>query len=69
MDYQKIIDDLHLTYKNVTNKGKKASYIPELKKYQKTNLELIFSHLIIKVLEQEIFRKNYLSRVYQKYLL
>ncbi len=32
LDYQKIIDDLHLKYKNVVNKGKIASYIPELKK-------------------------------------
>ncbi len=32
MDYQKIIDDLHLKYKNAVNKGKIATYIPELKK-------------------------------------
>ncbi len=32
MDYQKIIDDLHLKFKNEVNKGKVASYIPELKK-------------------------------------
>ena len=32
MEYQKIIDDLHLKYKNAVNKGKVASYIPELKK-------------------------------------
>lgn len=32
MDYQKIIDDLHLKYKKEVNKGKVASYIPELKK-------------------------------------
>ncbi len=32
VDYQKIIDDLYLTYKNVDDKGKVASYIPELKK-------------------------------------
>lgn len=32
MDYQKIIDDLHLKHKNEVNKGKVASYIPELKK-------------------------------------
>ncbi len=32
MDYQKIIDDLHLKYKSKTIKGEVASYIPELKK-------------------------------------
>jgi len=32
MDYQKIVDDLNHKYKNVTNNGKVASYIPELKK-------------------------------------
>ena len=32
MDYQTIIDDLHLKYQKETSKGKTASYIPELKK-------------------------------------
>ncbi|MEN8187115.1 MAG: glutaminase [Bacteroidota bacterium] len=32
MDYQKIINDLNIKYKNEANKGKVASYIPELKK-------------------------------------
>ena len=32
MHYQKIIDDLYLKYKDLKNKGKVASYIPELKK-------------------------------------
>lgn len=32
MNYQKIIDDLHQQYNSENNKGKVASYIPELKK-------------------------------------
>jgi len=32
MDYQKIIDDLHQQYSTENNKGKIATYIPELKK-------------------------------------
>lgn len=32
MNYQKIIDDLYLKYKNAENKGRTVSYIPELKK-------------------------------------
>ncbi len=36
MDYQKIIDSVYNTYKNEANKGKVASYIPELKKVDST---------------------------------
>ena len=32
MDFQKIIDDIHSNFKNETDKGKIAAYIPELKK-------------------------------------
>ncbi len=32
MDYQQLIDDLHTKFKNEVDKGKVATYIPELKK-------------------------------------
>lgn len=38
MDYQKIVDDLHFKYRNELNKGKVASYIPELKKIDSNKL-------------------------------
>ena len=38
MDFQKIIDDIHSNFKDETDKGKVASYIPEFKKINPNKL-------------------------------